>query len=315
MDINKKFQETLALYQEGNLKEAADAIEKLIKISAQNADFLHLAALIKKSQNEIGRAEDYFRKSLSVIPQQPVVLSNLANLLKLTNRGPEANKFYKEACRILPNFFDAWFNRANLCIEMNDFKTAESCLIEAIKIKPNENTKTQLLSLYLKSAQYDELLTASKMFITNYSKSTQGYLYKARALKALGFDSDALDTLKEALGHVDAIAEIQHEIGLISYEFGDFDRAKDHLNKAIEEAPEYITAHRTLNELFFQSNDNNFLASYTSALKAFPTSEFLYHNLAAAQTSSGDIESAIQTLETALNRVGKTPNLQHGLGA
>ena len=106
MDINKKFQETLALYQEGNLKEAADAIEKLIKISAQNADFLHLAALIKKSQNEIGRAEDYFRKSLSVIPQQPVVLSNLANLLKLTNRGPEANKFYKEACRILPNFFE-----------------------------------------------------------------------------------------------------------------------------------------------------------------------------------------------------------------
>ena len=70
-----------------------------------------------------------------------------------------------------------------------------------------------------------------------------------------------------------------------------------------------------MNELFFQSNDNNFLASYTSALKAFPTSEFLYHNLAAAQTSSGDIESAIQTLETALNRVGKTPNLQHGLGA
>ena len=77
----------------------------------------------------------------------------------------------------------------------------------------------------------------------------------------------------------------------------------------------YITAHRTLNELFFQSNDDNFLASYRSALKTFPTSEFLYHNLAAAQTSSGDIESAIQTLETALNRVGKTPNLQHGLGA
>ena len=252
---------------------------------------------------------------MSVIPQQPVVLSNLANLLKLTNRGPEANKFYKEACRILPNFFDAWFNRANLCIEMNDFKTAESCLIEAIKIKPNENTKTQLLSLYLKSAQYDELLTASKMFIDKYTRSTQGYLYKARALKALGFDSDALHTLKNALGQVDAIAEIQHEIGLISYEFGDFDRAKDYLNKAIEEAPEYITAHRTLNELFFQSNDDNFLASYRSALKAFPTSEFLYHNLAAAQTSSGDIESAIQTLETALNRVGKTPNLQHGLGA
>ena len=88
--------------------------------------------------------------------------------------------------------------------------------------------------------------------------------------------------MKNALGQVDAIAEIQHEIGLISYEFGDFDRAKDYLNKAIEEAPEYITAHRTLNELFFQSNDDNFLASYRSALKTFPTSEFLYHNLFSA---------------------------------
>ncbi|MED5561576.1 MAG: tetratricopeptide repeat protein, partial [Pseudomonadota bacterium] len=210
MDTNKKFQETLALYQEGKLTEAADAVEQLLKINAPNADFFHLAALIKKSQNEIERAEDYFRKSLSIIPQQPVVLSNLANLLKLTNRGPEANKLYKEACRIFPNFFDAWFNRANLCIEMNDFKTAESCLIEAIKIKPNENTQTQLLSLYLKSARYDELLTVSKMFIDKYTRSTQGYLYKARALKALGFDSDALHTLKAALGQVDKIAEIQH---------------------------------------------------------------------------------------------------------
>ena len=251
MDTNKKFQETLTLYQEGKLTEAANSVEQLLKISAPNADFLHLAALIKKSQNEVERAEAYFRKSLSLIPQQPVVLSNLANLLKLTNRGPEANKLYKEACRIFPNFFDAWFNRANLCIEMNDFKTAESCLIEAIKIKPNENTQTQLLSLYLKSARYDELLTASEMFIDKYTRSTQGYLYKARALKELSFDSDALDTLKAALVQVDKIAEIQHEIGLISYEFGDFDRAKDHLNKAIEEAPEYITAHRTLNELFF----------------------------------------------------------------
>ena len=63
--------------------------------------------VLTKSQNEIERAEDYFRKSLSIIPQQPVVLSNLANLLKLTNRGPEANKLYKEACRIFPNFFTA----------------------------------------------------------------------------------------------------------------------------------------------------------------------------------------------------------------
>ena len=96
MDTNKKFQETLTLYQEGNLEEAADAIEKLLKINAPNADFLHLAALIKKSQNEIERAEDYFRKSLSIIPQQPVVLSNLANLLKLTNRGRRLINYIKK---------------------------------------------------------------------------------------------------------------------------------------------------------------------------------------------------------------------------
>ena len=63
MDINKKFQETLTLYQEGKLTEAADAVEQLLKkFNAPNADFFHLAALIKKSQNEIERAEDYFKK-------------------------------------------------------------------------------------------------------------------------------------------------------------------------------------------------------------------------------------------------------------
>ena len=32
MDTNKKFQETLTLYQEGKLTEAANAVEKLIKL-------------------------------------------------------------------------------------------------------------------------------------------------------------------------------------------------------------------------------------------------------------------------------------------
>ena len=55
MDTNKKISRNTNSLSRGNLEEAADAIEKLIKISAPNADFFHLAALIKKSQNEIGR--------------------------------------------------------------------------------------------------------------------------------------------------------------------------------------------------------------------------------------------------------------------
>ena len=40
-----------------------------------------------------------------------------------------------------------------------------------------------------------------------------------------------------------------------------------------------------------------------------------FHNLAASQSNSGDIDKGIETLKQGLKRVGKTAFLQHGLGA
>ncbi|MAZ25371.1 MAG: hypothetical protein CMK41_06320 [Porticoccaceae bacterium] len=315
MEIGQEFQTAVSLHKAGKLEAASDLIEKIIEAADPNADFYHLAALIKKSQHDFSNSEKFFKKSLEIIPKQPVVISNFANLLKIMNRLKEANQLYISACKIMPSFFDAWLNRAHLCLETNDYETAENCLLEALKLKADASVALKLMNLYMMTSQYRKLLIESQSFIKRYSSNTQGYINHSRALASLDSTEVALKFLEQAKELVDESAEIEHEIGLINYELGKFDQAKNNLNKAVSQAPEFINAHRTLNELYFQSNDDEFLSSYKNAIQRKPDSELLFHNLAAAESSSGDVESAIKTLEIALKKIGKTAYLQHGLGA
>jgi tetratricopeptide (TPR) repeat protein len=177
----------------------------------------------------------------------------------------------------MPSFFDAWLNRANLCLETNDYETAENCLLEALKLKADASVALKLMNLYMMTSQYRKLLIESQSFIKRYSSNTQGYINHSRALASLESTEVALKFLEQAKELVDESAEIEHEIGLINYELGKFDRAKNNLNKAVSQAPEFINAHRTLNELYFQSNDGEFLSSYKHAIQRKPASELLFH--------------------------------------
>ena len=149
MEIGQEFQTAVSLHKAGKLEAASDLIEKIIEAADPNADFYHLAALIKKSQHDFSNSEKFFKKSLEIIPKQPVVISNFANLLKIMNRLKEANQLYISACKIMPSFFDAWLNRAHLCLETNDYETAENCLLEALKLKADASVALKLMNLYM----------------------------------------------------------------------------------------------------------------------------------------------------------------------
>ena len=109
--LQAMFNQALSSLQAGQLDSATAQIDKLLASDPQNADALHLAALIEKSKLNYGASETYFRRSLACSEKQPVVLSNLANLMKTMGRFTEANDLYLTAIEVMPNFYDAWVNR------------------------------------------------------------------------------------------------------------------------------------------------------------------------------------------------------------
>tara|TARA_B100000795_G_C22793249_1_gene438000 strand:- start:532 stop:2343 length:1812 start_codon:yes stop_codon:yes gene_type:complete len=309
------FNQALSSFQAGQLEVATREIERALSSDPQNPDVLHLAALIAKSKYNYAKSEEYFRGSLECSAKQPVVLSNLANLLKTMGRFAEANKAYLAAIEILPSFRDAWLNRGLLAKEMLDWDEAKTCMTQALKIKQEPGTFSSLLQLYLETKDVESLVSQSKAFQREYPTLTDGYIYQAKGLVLKTDASGARTVLDEALSLVDDKARIEYELGLHHYDRDNFDVAENYLKQAIDRSPEFMDAHRSLNQLYFQIGNDNFLDSYSKALVKLPSSELLLHNLAANQASSGETDQAIDTLKHAINLIGKTAFLNHGLGA
>ena len=313
--LQAMFNQALSSLQAGQLDSATAQIDKLLASDPQNADALHLAALIEKSKLNYGASEAYFRRSLACSEKQPVVLSNLANLMKTMGRFTEANDLYLTAIEVMPNFYDAWVNRGFMAKEMRDWDEAKNCLHQALKLQHGPGIFSNLLQLYLDTKDTQNLISQSIVFQKAYPTHTEGYIYQAKALSQQEDTYGARVVLEDALAIVDDRARIEYELGLHHYDSKDFNAAESYLKLALETSPELIEAHRSLNELYFQTENNQFLQSYSNALAKVPSSEILLHNLAASQASSGEIDQAIDTLRRAIGQFGNTAYLGHGLGA
>lgn len=309
------FNKALSSFQSGQFDVATTEVIELLGLAPKNADVLHLAALNEKAKLNYKDSERYFRKSLRYSKNQPVVLSNLANLLKIMSKFAEADKLYLDAIVIQPSLREAWLNRGLLAKEMLDWKQAKICLLEALRLKPEPSVFALILQLYLDTNDLEALKRESSIFQKNYPNLVEGYVYQSRGLTKEGDAVAARIVLMEALSTVEQKQRIEYELGLYYYEFGKVTEAERYFSMALETAPHFIDAHRSLNELYFQTGDDRFLESYFDAEKKIPSSEILLHNLAAAQSSSGAIDDGIETLKNAISKFGDTAFLSHGLGA
>ena len=308
------FKQALSSFQAGRLDDATAEIEDLFKLMPESADAFHLAALIEKSKLNYSKSEQYFRRSLECSKKQPVVLSNLANLLRTMGRFGEANEFYLAAIEAAPTFRDAWVNRGLMAKDMKDWNEAENCLKQALKLQKDPGVFSALLQLHLETGNNERLISQSVAFQDEYPSLSEGYIYQAKGLKQDN-NRGAQMVLESALSKVENRGHIEYELGLLHYDTDSFDIAERHLLSALEASPELMDAHRSLNELYFQTENNRFLRSYSDALAKIPSSEILLHNMAASEASGGHLDQAVATLKGAIKQIGHTPYLSHGLGS
>lgn len=313
--LQERFNSVLALFQSGEHSAVTLEINNLLATSPENPDVLHLAALNEKAKWNYPEAERLFRASLRCSPKQPIVLSNLANLLRAMGEFQGADELYIAAIDAMPSHRDAWLNRGLLAKDLRDWEQAKICMSEVLRLKRDPKIFVILLEIYLVTNELQRLNTESIIFQDKYPSLVEGYIYQARGLTKQGDLLTARKILMQSLLKVEDKARIELELGLHYYESDDLIAAESFLQSSVDSAPEYIDAHRSLNELYFQSGNDKFLNSYNDAIAKNPSSELLCHNLAATQASSGNIDHGIETLKSAIERLGRSAFLDHGLGA
>ncbi|KAA9129563.1 tetratricopeptide repeat protein [Marinihelvus fidelis] len=308
----RRFQNALAAFNRGDLATALQACQALDADLPNHADVQHLMAMAWQRLGQVINAEKAFRRSLAANPRQPAVLSNLATLLRRSRRFEEADQALASAIELQPGLANAWYNRGLVSLDRHRPTEAIEQLQRAVQLDPRPGIEMALVRALQAAGREDDARDLADNIAARHPNDARAVMTRARQHRKKA-PADALAMLQTLLQTTQDRARVQHEIGLLKTETKALDEAIVHFQAALEAQPLLIDAHRALNEIFWQQDDDRFGQSYRDAIARAPAAAPLYHNYASALRSAGREDEAEAILESAISRAGPDPFLLHGL--
>jgi tetratricopeptide (TPR) repeat protein len=222
--------EALDLHRQGRLDEAEKIYNRVLKVTRDHFDALHLLGMLNHQRGKAGEAYRLITAALKVNPRSPDALSNLAMVLHTLKRDLEALASVDKALALAPNHLDALNNRGNLLLELKRAAEAAETFDRVLVLEPRHlqarinrgNALAELGQPGQAIAEYDAALRLQP-------GSPHAHYNRGNALRALRRDADAVAAYDRALatlpGHVNAwmnrglalMALNRHQDALASY--------------------------------------------------------------------------------------------------
>lgn len=188
-----------------NAKLAQELCQKAVDVSPDNAGFRDSLGWAAFKNKDYKKAEEEFKKSLSMRENVYDPNYHIATLYYSTNKREKAEEYYRKAIEIKPDSAEALNNLAYLLAESNKkIEDAMSMAETAVKLEPSNASYLDTLGwLYYRMEQFDK----------------------------------ALDILLKSAQIAPGQGEILMHIGTVYLEKGDFSTALDYLKQAYKAEP------------------------------------------------------------------------------
>ena len=228
--------------------------------------------------------------------EQTDVLSDAQTMEQLVELGYVERLDEKFEVAIRNTRIDLKHNLARVHLGKKDLTTAKTILLELLeepKAKDYAPFLMDLISIAIKEKDFESALThleAVKNSGTEVSYNLD--LTEAQIRSEMGRPKEAL-VLIERLLEKDQTGPVWYRYGLLHYELGDFERAIEALEKAIEKESQIPTYHAAMAEVLLQMDQFEEAAEYAltsvELVKFFPKGHLL---LGQALEKLGDLENA-----------------------
>ena len=309
-------QEAMRAQSQGDPQAAEAACRKALKIEPQNPDAMQFLGLICRHSGRLEEGEKLMRASLQINPNQPHTWNNLGNLLSHQGRDEEALELYRKAISLNKDYQEAWRNLGLAETKLGLLEEARKSLGTALELNPGDVHSLNAMGLVHKELeQYEAAIRnydAALAIEPNYVKALHNM---GVTLKLAERPGEAVEWYLKALRLDPEVPEIQYNMANALYEKGDVAAAIAGYEKAIEIQADYIPAHETLNQYYWEFGEHEkFTLSYPPAIKREPRSADLRVAFAKSLELSGDIGTARQVLVSGLAEAGEHPSLFHRLG-
>ena len=149
----------LILSAQNEVDKALEYYEKGIKIDPNFATiYNNLGLLFTNDRIDNIKAENCYKKSISLNYKNPEAHNNLGTLYKSLDKLEEAISCFEKAVSIDPKFFHSYHNLGNTYTSMGNFPEAKKNFKKAIKISPTHTNSHRTLSRIINYANDDEHL-------------------------------------------------------------------------------------------------------------------------------------------------------------
>ena len=137
MNAHAKFQQAMALHQQGQLPQAKALYEEILVAQPEHFNALHLLGLIALQTKNYQKAADLFGKAIELCPDESAFHYNRGMALHELEQSAAALASYDQAIALKPDLAMAHNNRGNVLLDLNRPADALASYDRAIALKPD----------------------------------------------------------------------------------------------------------------------------------------------------------------------------------
>ena len=272
--LRVKFQQGLALHQQGRFAEAKRTYEEILQKEPHHFDALHMLGVlalqtgrtlvgvelitkatqlnptVAAAHNNLGsglidlqRREEAivcFNKAIALKPDYAEAHTNLGNVLRDLQRPTEALASYHKAIALKPNFSEAYYGRANALTDLSRFDEALASYDKAIALKPDYaeayNNRGSVLNTL---NRLDEALASYDKAVALKPDFAEAYNNRGATLNGLKRREGAIASYDKAIALRPDFAEAYNHRGVALKSLQRYEEALASYDKAIALKPDY----------------------------------------------------------------------------
>ena len=230
-----------------------DLREEMLDIDPRHLNSLLDLAVYYSQEGDFSKAGPYFQRALDANPADPDTYLMIGEAYLLQGDLEEARPLLEKAMLLAPDDLAVVQTLASIEQQLGNLEKAEKVLRDAMEEHPaNGKLLQQLADLYLRQNKPREAAEVYQQVIAAEYSNINAWIQLARIYMEQG-NSRALDQLEqEAKDRLGDYPRFHVEYGYLAQQFGQFERSRRALERALRVAPENLQARRTLAQTYLK---------------------------------------------------------------
>lgn len=251
------------LLNDGQRDAAYWTMGKLIADNPDNARLHSEMAVLAYEQEEVATALGHYKQAVALAPENTFYLKNLGDFYYVVlKQAEDALAQYEKVLEKDPNSVEALILSGHVSISLHRYAKAQQYYERVLQLDPSNNEVRGLLEKISRSVADPNSSAMSVDDLFNAAQSKIQY----------GDPAAAISLLEQLVLQDDTHAIAHNDLGVLSYDMGNMDKALIHYQKAAALMPENETFQKNMADFYWvQKRDpQTALKYYIQALKLNP---------------------------------------------